>query len=596
MFKNNIVFKLTTGFVFVILVSTLIIGAFFINLFKDYTFQNRQRNMLQRANQVAKMVEPYMTSQSDILKNDKLINLIDSFINARVWITDKEGSVLAMSNENSQGLIKSNGLSALKYDKEFADKVLIGQEVAIKEYNNYFSELILTVGVPIKSISGKVLGMVILYSPMSDVTSSIDKAFEFLVFAILLEIILAGILGFYYSRFITKPIRIMNSSATQMTNGNYNIRTNIYQKDEIGELSGSLDILAAKLKYTIDQLFQEKNKLEGLFSSMSEGILAFDLNMKIVNYNDASLKILGYDINSFYKSIMLDFEKHKLLDEFKHVENYGQKETSIKQWDDRILKFFISPIKDNSYEIIGVVVLIQDISKQEKLEQLRKDFIANVSHDFRTPLTVIRGSLEALIDKVVPDNEISNYYNTLIHETKGLERMVSDLLNLSRLQSGKIDFNFEEIDITSLALDVSRSMQFIANKKNIIIDTNLNENMPPVWGDYDRLKQLLIIFIDNSIKYSNEYSKITISTDVGEYAYIQIKDVGIGIAKEEMPYIWQRFYKVDKSSKNQNQGTGLGLAIAKYLIELSKGTVSVESAVNEGTTIRIGLPLINSTI
>jgi signal transduction histidine kinase len=240
---------------------------------------------------------------------------------------------------------------------------------------------------------------------------------------------------------------------------------------------------------------------------------------------------------------------------------------------------------------VGVVVLVQDISEQERLEQMRKDFIANVSHEFRTPLTLIKGSLEALIDGAVPDNDITEFYKGLLNETNRLQRMVNDLLDLSKLQSGKVNLSFEELDLTTLISDVSRTMQFIAGKKNIKIQLNITQIMPPVWGDYDKLKQLLIIFIDNAIKYSYEKSTILISTEVKDYAYIEIKDSGIGIPKEEIPYIWDRFYKVDKSRNGSKTGTGLGLAIAKYLIELLNSTINIESEPDKGTRIRIGLPL-----
>jgi signal transduction histidine kinase len=236
-------------------------------------------------------------------------------------------------------------------------------------------------------------------------------------------------------------------------------------------------------------------------------------------------------------------------------------------------------------------VLVQDISEQERLEQMRKDFVANVSHEFRTPLTLIKGTLESLIDGAVSKDNTADYYNRLLNETNRLQRMVNDLLDLSKLQSGKMNLTLKVLDLASIINDISRTMQFTANKKNIRIESSLAENMPPVWSDYDRLKQLLIIFIDNAIKYSHENSKLVITADIGDHVYIEIRDNGIGISKEDIPYIWDRFYTANKSRDSNKTGTGLGLAIAKYLIELLNATVSVESEPNKGTKIRIGLPL-----
>ena len=591
MFKRSIVFKLTIGYILIVLISTLIIGALFINIFNTHTMENRQRNMLQKANEISSMVEPYLSNGQNLTNYVDVFRLIDSCVNARVWIADKNGKILGMSKGTLENGAKNSNINVNIFDKELVTKILNGQNVVKEEYNNFYGENMLSVGVPIRSSTNNIEGIVLLHSSMSGISSIMNEVFDNLVLAILFEIILCGLLGFYFTKFIAKPLKLMNQSAIEMTSGNYKIRTNIYLKDEIGELGSSLDMLALKLDYTINQLFQEKNKLNDLFLSMSEGILAFDVKMKLINHNESAQNVLGYDINSFNSDdLKHNLEKNGLLVDFQSVIGDGQKRILIRNWGDSILRFSASPVKNNLNETMGVVVLIQDISEQEKLEQMRKDFIANVSHEFRTPLTLIKGTLESLIDGAVLDSNVTDYYNKLLNETDRLQRMVNDLLDLSKLQSGKMNLNFEELDLTSIINDVSRTMKFIAHKKNVKIELNLAQNMPPVWCDYDRLRQLLIIFIDNAIKYSYEGSKISISTNIGDYAYVEIMDNGVGIPKEDIPYIWDRFYKVDKSRDSNKTGTGLGLAIAKHLIELSNGTIDVESELNKGTKIRIGLP------
>jgi PAS domain S-box len=592
MFKKNIVFKLTAGYILIVLISTLSIGLLFINVFKNYTIENRQKNMLQKANEISGMVEPYLSSSQNLSNYNDTFKLIDSSVNARVWIADKNGTILGMSNSGPGKNTGYGSLNANQFDKELIAEILSGKDAVREEYNNFYEETMLSVGVPIRSSANSIEGMVLLHSPMSGITSIVDRVFNATALTIVFEIILCGLLGFYFSKSIAKPLKLMNKSAIEMTNGNYKVLTNIYQKDEIGQLGSSLDMLALKLDYTINQLFQEKNKLNDLFLSMSEGILAFDLDMNLINHNESVRNVLGYGlIDLDAAKLKQDLERYGLLSDFQSVIMDGQKKIIVKNWESRVLRFSVSPVKSSQNEIAGVVVLVQDISEQERLEQMRKDFIANVSHEFRTPLTLIKGSLESMIDGVVPDGEVFDYYNRLLDETNRLQRMVNDLLSLSRLQSGKVNLSFEELDLTSLISDVSRTMQFIADKKNIKIELNLVQNMPPVYSDYDKLKQLLIIFIDNSIKYSHENSKILVSTNIGDHAYIEIEDNGIGIPKEDIPYIWDRFYKVDKSRDDNKTGTGLGLAIAKYLIDLLNSTINIESELGRGTKIRIGLPL-----
>jgi two-component system sensor histidine kinase ResE len=240
------------------------------------------------------------------------------------------------------------------------------------------------------------------------------------------------------------------------------------------------------------------------------------------------------------------------------------------------------------------VALVQDISESERLEQLRRDFVANVSHEFRTPLTVIKGSLEALMDGTIDQTEdVERYHRRMFSETKSLERLVGDLLELSRLQSAKIVVNKEKIHIPSLLSDVIRSLQTLADKKEIQIVYQGLWEVPALIGDYDRLRQLFVIFIDNAVKYSPESTVITIDSKLTEENTLEviIQDQGYGISEDELPYVWDRFYKSDKSRKSS--GTGLGLAIAKHLVQLHQGQVSLTSELGKGTTVTVHLPLSN---
>lgn len=216
--------------------------------------------------------------------------------------------------------------------------------------------------------------------------------------------------------------------------------------------------------------------------------------------------------------------------------------------------------------------------------------MANVSHEFRTPLTVIKGSLEALIDGTVDKKaDVERYYGKMLSETKSLQRLVGDLLELSRLQSGKISINKELIHIPTLLSDVVRSMQTVAIKKDIAIQYIPIKDAPPVLGDYDRLRQLFVIFIDNAVKYSLKKTVINMKISVGSTMDIIIEDHGYGISPEELPYIWDRFYKTDKS--RETSGTGLGLAIARHLVQLHDGSAAMQSSIGKGTIVTISLPI-----
>lgn len=263
-----------------------------------------------------------------------------------------------------------------------------------------------------------------------------------------------------------------------------------------------------------------------------------------------------------------------------------------REYLNKILNFSISPIKNNSNEVIGGVILIQDISEKEKLEQMRKDFISNVSHEFRTPLTVIKGNLESIIDGITKPKYIKNTCITLLKETNRLERMVKDLLNLSKLESGKLDINFSELNVNMVINDTLRNLSLLINAKSINLQLSLEDNLPSLFSDYDKLKQLLIIFLDNGIKFSQNKGCLNIQTYAhGNNIFIVIEDNGIGIPEDQIQYLGEKFFKVDKSRASNTKSTELGLSIAKKLVKVLNGSFSVESKLKKGTKITISFPI-----
>ncbi|MBC8059149.1 MAG: HAMP domain-containing protein [Clostridiaceae bacterium] len=580
MIKRSITLKLTAGFVFIVMISTLLIGVIAINIFKNNIFQIKEKTITQHAKEMEVVLAPYIESNTVSKEYKDILNIVTAVDNTKVWIVNLKGEINTIYKYKDTVVDKSPELQ--KAYSEIIKGSLQGKGKTIQEYNSYYDENMMTAAVPIKANNNNVIGVILVHSSTYDLLNSMNIFFLYLIAALLGEIIIAGLLGFYFSKNITKPIKIINEAALKMTGGNYKVRTNIYQKDEIGELSNSFDLLSSKLEFNIGQLFVEKNKLIDIITSMKEGLIALDKDFKLININDSALEMLSLNI---YDHNVLETVGLKMV-----IENslkVNEKKTILKNYGDKNLNFSVSPVLNNIHEITGVVIIIQDISEQEKLEQMRKDFVANVSHEFRTPLTIIRGNLEGLYDKVIPEEEVNDNYFRLLQETKRLEIMVKDLLDLSKLEAGKVALDFQKLDIKALLQDIVRVLKPITREKNIELELIAEDNLPPVWSDYDKLKQLLIIFIDNAIKFSCENSKIQLVIHLRETLSITITDYGIGISKEAIPFIGERFYKADKARKYADKGTGLGLSIAKHLIKLLNCEMKIESEVNVGTEIKI---------
>jgi len=586
MFKKRIAFKLTAGFVVIVLLSMLTIGVFFIQMFKQYTFESAEKTLLERARNISSVVSQNTQSNGQMRGFGGFIRFLDTLAEAKVWITDTNGNPAVLYGMGMGYSFTSDPLS--EEAKKMISEVVSGKEAISQSFSSLYSEETLTVGVPVYNSQSQVIGTVLLHAPVTGITSTLDKATSILLLSLIFALVLTIGLGIFYSLLFTRPLKAMNSTAIQMAKGNYSARTGINRLDEIGQLSESLDQLASTLDQTINQLYQEKGKMVDIISSISEGIVAFDTDLNPLSQNYALRQIMkrptpyeNEQLKNDFKQMGIDCSLESVIREKKALQ-------TTNEWMDKKLKFTLSPILDNHSNVTGSVALVQDISESEHLEQLRKDFVANVSHEFRTPLTIIKGSLEAIIDGAVFDMEdIKRYLDRMLSETRVLERLVGDLLELSRLQSGKISFNMEKLNISNLISDVVKSMVTIAAKKDIKVEYSIADILPAVIGDYDRLRQLFVIFIDNAIKYSPEKTVITIVTKVGDSLEISIKDQGYGISADELPYIWDRFYKSDKTRKSN--GSGLGLAIAKHLIRLHGGKVELQSDIGKGTKVTVYL-------
>ncbi|BAH08265.1 HAMP domain-containing protein [Clostridium kluyveri] len=285
MFKKNITFKLTIGFLAVIIISTLLIGIIALSIFKNNIYEVKRNNMKKHSIEISRTLKPYMPKDIKRKEFTDIINLIDSIDNAKIWILNSNGDIITTSNSNNSNLIYINNADINKLYGPIIKKVLTGSDEYGEIYNPYYGEYMMTTAIPIKNNNNNIIGAVILHSPLSDLSNSMNKFFIYLIFALLGEIFLSGFIGYYFSKNITKPIKIINSSALKLARGHYGIKTNIYQKDEIGELSNSFDLLSLKLKYTIGKLFEEKTKLSNVLTSMNEGILAMDKNFNIININ-----------------------------------------------------------------------------------------------------------------------------------------------------------------------------------------------------------------------------------------------------------------------------------------------------------------------
>jgi len=470
--KNKIVFKLSSYFVTALLLFALIIGSVFIVLFRSYTIELNKDNLVERATRIAETLSTITTTGNGRDQGNgygMYIKFINDIAMTDVWIVDSDLNIITYG-VNQHAI---NNTSELPTNAEtIVEKVFAGETEYSEDFSNLFDVPTITVGTPITSHDGTIVGVVLLHSPVDGIDIVINKGIIILGTSISIALLVVVLLSFGLSLSFTKPLKKINQTAILLAAGNYQAKTEIHQDDEIGTLAKNMDKLAIQL--------------------------------------------------------------------------------------------------DNAAK------------ESERLEKMRQDFVANISHELRTPITVIRGSLEALNDGVVTnDRSIKEYYHQMLSESKHLQRLVGDLLDLSKLQNLDFKLEMQELSIVDVINDSVRSADRLAAHKQISISFDNRVTDTVIKGDYGRLRQMIMIIIDNAIKFSPHDSHIQIVLSDQEGLVLSIKDEGVGIDKKDLPFIFDRFHK--QNSNENLSGSGLGLAIAKQIAIRHEITISVNSELNKGT-------------
>ncbi len=490
----------------------------------------------------------------------------------------KTGKYLAGSNDSlGEGLLLTpNMLAAMNGE--------VGQTV--ERLNSYFD---IAIPINVSVGSGYIVGVMDNKQELSDLNWNL---FAILVRAMLFGMFVAILLSFFLSKTITKPVEKLTAQASQIAAGSFDSAAEVYSNDELGVLTQTFNNMATVLKDTLDEVEGERNKLDTLFRHMADGVIAFDSDGRIIHINPEAVRMLGkeYDESSTYSQVFpgLDVEEQNLEEDGQYIEiDYLVNK--------RTLKMFFVPFR--MPEGSGMMAVMHDITQQRRLDDTRKEFVANVSHELRTPLTSVKGYAETLIEAGEDiDKETQGRFLGIINsEAERMMRIVKDLLTLTQLDYNRMEMNFRPVDIRGLAVSATDAIAIEAGKQNITLHCDLPAELPKVNGDRDRLEQVIVNILSNAIKYNTPGGSVTLSAKAEKGSVtLQIKDTGIGIPKEDIPRVFERFYRVDKARSRERGGTGLGLAIAKEIVEFHGGTIAFDSEVGEGTTVTISFPAMNA--
>ena len=580
---NKIFSRIFTTNLFIISVVVILFLWLFNFYFTSFYYLEKESDLESRAILFSKLLGTYTDFRDVDLS--LICKELKQDTKTRYTVINKNGSVLGDSDENPKSmdnhlsrpevLDANNGKigTSIRYSNTVKEKMLY---LAILQNING-EQIIIRTSVPLNSLK----------SNISLLTSEIIKSSIYILIATL------GI-SLFISRKIANPLEKMVVNAMAFSKGEFQSRIKSSNTIEINSLAKSLNIMATQLDERIKLITLQKNENDAILASMAEGLVAVDYSNKIIKTNDffrdlfeLKGRAVGLDINN----VIIDKKFLKFYEDLTNHKNIDNKEVTIDNIKNKTILCSATMLKDQEDNFMGHVIVVNDITKLRNLEKVRQEFVANVSHELKTPITALKGYVETLKD--VDNDEDKNYFlNILDKQTSRMNSIINDLLELSRLEESvdKGDIEIFENNILDLINDAINECEYAANKKQIKLHINCSSSI--IFNLNKRLIQESVVnLIYNAIRYSDNEKIVKVDVKIiSNNLHISVKDKGIGIPKNELDHIFKRFYCVDKSHSKATGGTGLGLSIVKHIMNLHSGKVVVESNVGKGSNFTLIIP------
>ena len=594
---SSIRWKIVFTYVLLVFIATTIIGVLIMSQLEAYYNRSVTSNLRKTVKETTLLAS--LESFDDLAaRQTEIQTTVDAWarmLQNEIFIVDNKWMIIAATNEykggSAHGLLDESLIfRTLRGDfQEFDenDAVYLRDDKEIPVKNTVF---------PIMDSDGGVRGVLFFRTDMANVQETVNESKFIFIRAMVLALGITIVLGFLIARSITVPINDVTMKAEKMAQGDFSQEVSVKSDDEIGRLAEMFNMLRIELDRTVSEISNEKNKLETVLKNMVDGLMAIDLKGRIILANAAAHEMLmlsEWDIaNKRYDEIIREYAEDLTLKHIRHnCEHGAAMSTFVYGGTTYAVRY--DRYMDNRGNT-GIILIIQDITEQQKLENMQADFVANVSHELKTPLTTIKSYTETLLMGGVENDDTANDFLKIVDlEADRMNRLVKDLLQLSRLDYKQEKWYKKEGDITRL-LDVAvKKVEMMARAK----DQHLNVLYNPtadirVDMDRDRIEQVILNLLSNAIKYTGENGRIDIDAYISDRnAQIIVSDNGIGIPESQVSRVFERFFRVDKSRSRGAGGTGLGLSISKQIIEEHKGSIELESKEKKGTRVTVTLPL-----
>lgn len=598
-FFKSINFKIALVFAMLLVVTLEVVGVIFVRQLGTQNL-NQFKTQVQLQPYVENEISTQLERANTKSANSQISDIIGNINNQNITeirVIDAKGVIRGTSNSTNQNIVGQKTTDRNVKDVIYNTRTY--QQVSYNKTTNtrYFVSI-----VPLINTAGatnNLTGVVYIRANLESVYQNVNNITLIFVVAALIAITIGLILAVLISRAITRPIEEMRQRTIQIARGDYSGQVQIYGDDELGQLAEAVNELSVRVEESQESTESERRRLDSVLGYMTDGVLATDRRGRITIVNEMATDFLNLENDQIVgKSILdiLDLRGTFTLRDL--LENQEQVVLDLSDDDqDLILHASFALIQRESGFISGLVCVLHDVTEQQKIDQDRKRFVSNVSHELRTPLTSMKSYIEALVEGAWKDPEVApNFLKVTQEETDRMMRMINDLLNLSRMDLGTARLEREYVNLNELFNHILDRFDMILKNsdkpdKNYSIKRDFTRRDIWVEVDTDKIQQVLDNIMNNAIKYSPDGGIITCRLlETHNHVIMSITDQGLGIPKDSISHIFDRFYRVDKARSRAQGGTGLGLAISKEVIQLHGGRIWVESREGEGSTFYISLP------
>ncbi len=580
--QRSIYWKITVPLIILVLLAMGSLGFFMANSSRNTQINHLQAQLINEAKLVANISSPDFTDPNQRTNLNALTKTISGEIGTRITFIAIDGLVLGDSDQDPANMENHSTRP------EVIAALSTGEGQATR-YSATLHMNMMYVAVLVKDQTQNI-GIARVALPLTAVNASVNSQVKAIISGTLIAALLFVLAAAFINRMITRPLRQITKAAEGITAGNLDQQIPIRTYDEIGRLGHVFNAMSQNLKTTMARIVDERSNLATVLVNLTDGVVMTDSEEKILLTNPAAERLFNFKQTDVTGRPLIEAVHDYEIDEVvKKCLSTGREQTVQLESGGRFLRVVAVPITPGHSS--ATLILFQDLTEMRSLQTMRRELIGNISHDLRTPIAGIKAMVETLQDGALNDKVAANDFLTRIDsEVDRLTQMVTELTELSHIETGKAELRRVPTNINLLIEEVAAQMSPLTASRPVTITTDLSPNPPIIKVDRDRIRQTLVNLLHNAIKFNNPGGNIVISTKFDtEFVTVDVADTGVGISKEDLPHVFERFYKADKA--RSRGGSGLGLAIAKHTIQAHGGNISAKSEEGKGSTLTFTLPL-----